>query len=194
MPELSERIRDLVDGAERAVTVADVESVLQARTGPTRVVSGRMSRGRTGALATAAAAAVAVGVLVLWSQSPARVTVAASTPVVLEVPSSPTLMIKIPSDAIHGYKISWSKVPAYVPLPAGGALMGYVTTAGLQRPPLIAAPAMSIHPPFPGVRSCYLVPSDSAQVVNVFNGSHALIGRIYPNTGFGRLGDQPACN
>ena len=42
MPELSERIRDLVDGAERAVTVADVESVLQARTGPTRVVSGRM--------------------------------------------------------------------------------------------------------------------------------------------------------
>ena len=67
-------------------------------------------------------------------------------------------MIKIPSDAIHGYKISWSKVPAYVPLYSGGSLIGYVTKAGVRHPPLIAAPAMRIADPTlsRGIRRCLL--------------------------------------
>ncbi len=91
-------------------------------------------------------------------------------------------------------KISWTKVPAYVPLYSGGVLIGYVKKAGVEHPPLIAAPLTRLRSPLPGRHICPMLSSDSPEVVDVFNGSHVLIGQIYPDLGFVRLGHEPACN
>jgi hypothetical protein len=113
---------------------------------------------------------------------------------VLDVPATPKLAVKIPSNAISRNKINWAKVPSYVPLYSGSVLIGYLKKTRVEHPPLIAAPVTRLKSPLPGTHACAIVASNSPQIIDVFNRSHMLIGQIYPNSGFVRLGEQPACN
>jgi len=193
--DLSEDLREFVDRAEPPVTISDVEAVMASRPARRTIRNRRGQWRRPGVLAAAAVGVVAlvVGIVALTPSPPVKVAISATTPVVLDVPSAPKLAVRLPSDAIDRYRINWAKVPSYIPLYLGSSLIGYLKKDGVEHPPLIAAPQMRISSPLP-TRTCRLVAPNSPQVVDVFNRSHVLIGQIYPNSGFVRLGEGQTCN
>jgi hypothetical protein len=199
MLDVSERLRELVDGSEPPVTMADVETVLANRS-QGRVLRSRpvQRRRKTGVLVTTAVvvAAVLIGIVAIPGSTPVTSPIVASTPVALDVPSTPKLEIKLPNDAIDGHRILWARVPSYVPLYLGTEQIGYVTRSSVEHPPLIAAPAFAQPslPSGPSLQpSCVLVSPDSPEVVKVFNASRALVGWIFPTSGFVRVGDGQTC-
>jgi hypothetical protein len=199
MLDVSERLREFVDGTEASVTISDVGAVLAKRSHRHTIrTRPRHWRRTTGALtATAVLVVVAiVGVVAVHSSPAVKVPIPASTPVALDVPSTPKLAIGLPNDAIDKSRINWAKVPSYVPLYLGASLIGYVQKASVEHPPLIAAPEIkqlptpSGHPRGP---LCVLVSPDSPEVVKVFSKSRVLVGWIFPTSGFVPVGDGQRC-
>jgi hypothetical protein len=199
MLDLSERLREFVDGTEAPVTMSDVGAVLAKRSHRHDIRS-RPRHWRTAAGALTATAvlvgAAVLGIVAIRSSPAVKVAVPASTPVALAVPSTPKLTIKLPNYAIDKTGINWAKVPPYVPLYLGTSLIGYVQKTSVEHPPLIAAPqinqfpAPSGQPPGP---LCVLVSPSSPKVVDVFSKSHVLVGWIFPTSGFVPVGDGSIC-
>lgn len=199
MPDVSERLRDLVDGAEIPVTMSDVEAMLADRSHHRAMRSRRRHWWTTAGVLTAAAVLVVVVIVSIATVplSPSvKIRIPASTPIALDVPSTPKLAIKLPNYAIENHRINWAKVPSYIPLFLGTSLIGYVQKTSVEHPPLIAAPKINQVPPPSGqsVRpTCVLVSPNSPKVVKVFSKSHVLVGWIFPTSGFVRVGDGQTC-
>jgi hypothetical protein len=138
--------------------------------------------------------ALVMGIVALTPSPQVKVAISATTPVALDVPSTPKLAVRLPSNAIDRYRINWAKVPSYVPLYLGSSLVGYLRKDSVEHPPLIAEPQIRIPSLPPQIRTCSLAAPNSQQVIGVFNRSHVLIGQIYPNSGFVRLGEGQTCN
>ena len=202
MLDLSEGIREFVDGAEPSVTLLDIEAVVGRRTAHHANWKRSDLWRKSGVLVAAAlgtiVAVLVVGVVVILPSPsrPAKVTIPSNTPVALEVPSTPTLAIRLPNTAIEKGRVKWAKVPDYVPLFLGTSLIGYVTKSSIEHPPLIAAPEIKPFPVPSGQSSgpsCQLVSPTSPQFVRVFGKSHTLVGWISPTSGFVRVGDGQSC-
>jgi hypothetical protein len=199
MLDVSERLREFVDGTEAPVTLSDVAAVLAKRS-HRQAARSRPPHWRTttGALTAAAAlgAAVIIGIVAVHSSPAFKAPIPASTPVALDIPSTPKLAIRLPKHAIDKNRINWAKVPSYVPLYLGASRIGYVQKTSVEHPPLIAAPAIH-QPPTPSGQLrgplCVLVSPNSPEVVKVFSRSHMLVGWIFPTSGFVRVGDGQSC-
>ena len=199
MLDVSERIRDFVDGAEPPVTMSDVEDVLATRSSR-QALRGRRFQLRSASTVLVATTIIAVvmiiGIITIGSSGPPKIPLSANTPIALDVPSTPKLQIKLPNAAIDRYRINWAKAPSYIPLYLGTSLIGYVTKMSVEHPRLTAAPALKQLPVSAGPTngpSCDLVSPDSPGVVKVFNKSHVLVGWIFPTSGFVRVGDGQTC-
>lgn len=199
MLDVSDRIREFVDGAEPPVTMSDVDAVLADRPRRRAPSSGAVQwrRALRALIATSVIAVVVmIGIVASPSSGPEKNPLPANTPIALDVPSTPKLEIKLPNAAIGRYRITWAKAPSYVPLYLGTALVGYVTKASVEHPPLIAGPAFRQLPVPAGPSnspSCALVSPDSPTAVKVFSKSHALVGWIFPTSGFVRVGNGQSC-
>lgn len=199
MLDVSDRIREFVDGAEPSVTMSDVDAVLADRRRRRAPSSGAVQWRRTARALCAAsiiAVVVIIGIVASSSSAPEKTHLPANTAIALDVPSTPKLEIKLPNAALGRYRITWAKAPLYVPLYLGTALVGYVTKASVEHQPLMAGPASTQSPARAGTfngPSCALVSPDSATVVKVFSKSHALVGWIFPTSGFVRVGNGQSC-
>jgi hypothetical protein len=199
MLDVSERLREFVDGAEIPVTMSDIEAVLADRPRRPAMRSKQRHWWTTPGVLTATAVLVVVvivSIVAVPSPPPVKIRIPASTPIALDVPSTPKLAIKLPNYAIEKHRINWAKVPSYIPLFLGTSLIGYVQKSSVEHPPLIAAPKINQVPPPSGqsVRpTCVLVSPNSPEVVKVFSKTRVLVGWIFPTAGFVRVGNGQTC-
>jgi hypothetical protein len=73
-------------------------------------------------------------------------------------------------------------------------LIGYVKKTAIQHPPVEAEPQMEPAPPtMPSGQVPQILRFCTGFGIEVYNGSHALIGHVYPGTGYVALGRPPVC-
>jgi hypothetical protein len=131
------------------------------------------------------AAAVIVAALIGLVPSP-RTFRTASIPVVSDTPSGHLLTARIPARDISHGRVTWSKVPTFVALYSGRTLIGYVKKTAIEHPPIVAEPQMEPAPIPQSLRFC------TGSGIDIYDGTHILIGHVYPGTGFVALGGS-AC-
>jgi hypothetical protein len=145
-----------------------------------------------------AVALAAVALLAVARTSPRSSTATypmAGVPVVLHTPSGSPLMARIPAQDIGHGRIAWSKVPTFVAVFSGRRLIGYVRKTAIEHPPIEAEPQMepATLPKMPNGQIPQILRFCTGFGIEVYNGSHALIGHVYPGTGYVALGGLPVC-
>jgi hypothetical protein len=156
-------------------------------------------RARPPKVVTVTVAALVAGVLLvvaltsLLSSPTAYPT--AGVPVVLDTPAGSTLTARIPRPDLNHGRIVWSKVPTFVAVFSGRTLIGYVKKTAIEHPPLEAEPQLEpAHlPKLPNGQVPPILRFCTGLGVDVYNGSHMLIGHVYPGTGYVALGGLPVC-
>jgi hypothetical protein len=142
-------------------------------------VSGRW---RTSLIVSGAVLALVASLLLLDAFSRPPPSSAATTAVALKTTSGAAIEGRIPKGAIRNGVINWSKVPTYIPFYAGHRLVGYVEKRDVEhrRSPIEAGPLFTPIRQPGEPRFCNV----EGNGVSVYNRSHALIGQLFPGTGF----------
>jgi hypothetical protein len=181
-----EAAQDLLDRIVAGdLTTARRVAVPAKRARPPRVV--------TAAAAVVATAVVVAALLTLVPSSPTYR--AASVPVVLDTPSGSSLTARIPAPDINHGRIAWPKVPAFIAVYSGRKLIGYVKKTAIEHPPIEAEPQMEPAqlPRLPTAQIPQILRFCRGFGIDVYDGSHMLIGHVYPGIGYVALGGTPLC-
>jgi hypothetical protein len=181
---------------DSALTRFHHEAASTAERSPRPKVTMSHRRVQAAVVGTVAAVAVIITSLAIGSRSVGnRPSLRSSAVVALNVPAKAPLTIRIPNEALHGDGVEWSRVGSFVPLYSGSRLVGYLNKESVEYPPIEAQPFLRLSPSLPqSIHLCRIFPRGGPFVPDVYNGSHVVVGHLYPDSGYVPVGASPQCD